>query len=498
MKVTKYLIMLLAGAMLASCGDSFFDDMDSGTVTSDQIANEANKNPDKVLSSQLNSCYTNWNEFVGINRNDINSHQSIGWGGLMTLSDVMSNDISLAMGDNDPWGYDHVLDYNAAQFIRPAWPWGFFGTIVKAANDLINVVDEENANEDVRHMLGQAYAFRGAAFAYWAQFYQKTYADSKDKPGIPLLLSNNETSIAGRATMEQVFAQAEADLLKAIDYLDGYVRTDKQRVDKHVAQGLLSRVYLVMNKWAEAADMAHEARQGYTLNSTADAQNWNYQDTGNQEVMWAFIPTDANKKSYASWASWHSTDGPGYGGASVGAFQLIDAALYASIPDNDVRKQLYVAPGESVDMGDGTTIPEYANLKFPFVSQWLGSVVYMRVSEMYLNEAEGLLMSGDAAGAAAVMAEFMPNRVEGWTAPSAYTQESIYRQRRIELWGEGFGYFDCCRLRQDLKRTYEGTNEPAASQANIPYTSYKWTYQIPQTEITNNPAITEDDQNPLQ
>lgn len=497
MKITKYLAILLMGGSMVSCGEDFLNDMDSSTVTPDQINDQANKDPDKVLLSQLKGCYTSWNIRTGISSNDINGQMSVGFGGIMTLSDVMSNDISLALGSGDPWYFDHVLDYNAEQYVRARWPWNFFYSLIKSANELIDVVDEDKANETIRHMLGQAYAFRGIGHAYLAQFYQKTYIDSKDLPCVPLRLSKKETSITGRASVEKVYEQIEADLLKAIDYLDGFRRTDKQSINKSVAQGLLSRVYLVMNRWADAAAMAHDARQDYFLNDLQEATEWNYQDVDNHEVMWGFIPTESTTLIFASWASWHSTDGPGYAGVGDGAFQLIDAALYNSIPHNDVRKQLFVAPGQTVPVGKNK-IPEYANLKFPFVSQWLGQVVYMRASEMYLNEAEGLLMSGNAPGAADVMKEFMTNRVENWTAPAAWTQADIYNQRRIELWGEGFSYFDHCRLKQDMVRSYEGTNEPLSTQVNIPYSSYLWTYQIPLSEINDNPDINEEDQNPLQ
>lgn len=494
MKTTKYLAVLFAAGTLVSCGDSYLDDMPSGSVTPDQINDQANKDPDKVLSSQLKGCYTNWNFMAGVNQNNINGHMSRGFGGIMMLSDAMSNDISLALGNGDPWHFDHTLDYNGEQYVRAYWPWSYFYTAIKSANELIAIVDEENANQDLLNIVGQAYAFRGISHAYLAQFYQKTYADSQDKPCVPIRLSSKEEgSINGRATVQQVYAQAEADLLKAIDYLDGYQRADKTSIDKSVAQGLLSRVYLVMNRWAEAAQMAHDARQGYFLNDLQEAAEWNYQDLDNHEVMWGFAPTTTTTMMFASWASWHSYDGPGYGGSEVGCFQLIDAALYASMPEGDVRKQLFVAPGEG-----NAQVPDYASVKFPFVSQWMGNVVYMRASEMYLNEAEGLLMSGDPNGAAAVMAEYMPNRVEGWTAPSAYSQAAIYRQRRLELWGEGFGYFDCCRLRQDLVRTYPGTNEPTATQRNIPYTSYLWTYQIPLRELNDNNDINKEDQNPAE
>lgn len=502
MKLTSYLAALFVGcSLLTSCGEDFLNDMDSSTVTKDQISEESKKNPEKVLASQLEGCYTNWNRmnpFSG--RGDINEHEARGFGGIMLLSDMMSNDISLALGSGDPWRFDHALDYNAEQYIRPSWPWSFFYTEIASDNDIINLVDEEGASDELKHILGQAYAFRGISHAYLAQFYQKTYADSKDKLCVPIRLSDKEESTPGRATVEKVYAQAEKDLLKAIDLLDGYDRGgDKHLVDKAVAQGLLSRVYLVMNRFADAAKMAHEARQGLTLNSIDDAGSWNYQDLDNAEVLWGWQPTDETKGYYASWASWRSYDGPGYGGVQVGAMQLVDAAVYNSMSDKDIRKTLFAADDEQIKLNNQNfDVPKYASKKFPYVASWLGNVVYMRAAELYLNEAEGLLMSGDASGAASVMNELMENRVEDWTPVSNWTQATIYRERRKELWGEGFGYFDCVRLRQDLVRNYEGTNEPAGSQTNVPASSYKWTYQIPKSEINDNDAISEDDQNPLQ
>ncbi len=500
MKITKYLSCLFLAGTLASCGEDFLNDMPSGTATGDQIADQASKDPEKILASQISGCYTNWNLNHAMGTSDINSHQDTGFGGIMLLSDIMSNDISLVMA-GDPWHYDHELDYYAEQYVRSRWPWAFFYTVISSANDVIAVVDEENTTESGRHILGQALAFRGISYAYLAQFYQKTYADGDNKslPCVPIRLTDKEAGgVDGRATVEQVYQRAETDLLRAVELLEGYKRPDKTTIDRQVAQGLLSRVYLVMNRWQDAADMANAARQGYTLNTIEEVQECNYQNLSDKEVMWGFDVIESNKQIFASWASWRSVDGPGYAGYEVGAYQLIDARLYNSIPEDDVRHYQFIAPDDNVSIA-GNEIPAYANMKFPFVSQWLGDVVYMRVAELYLTEAEALFRAGNASGANAVMAEFMPNRVLDWTpSVGGFNAETIYLQRRAELWGEGFGYFDCRRLKQDLVRNYEGTNESASMQKNIPYNSYQWTYQLPLSEIRDNDAISPEDQNPLE
>lgn len=503
MKITKYLSCLFLAGTLTSCGEDFLNDMPSGVATGEQIEEEASKDPEKILKAQIYGCYINWNLNNPMGANSgINAHQGTGFGGIMLLSDMMSNDISLAMA-GDPWSFDHSLQYYSEQYIRSNWPWSFFYTVISSANEVIATVDEENASGVMLSYLGQALALRGISYAYLAQFYQKTYADGNNKtlPCVPIRLSSRESgSIESRATVEQVFERAEKDLLHAIALLEGYERPkdDKTIIDRQVAQGLLSRVYLVMNRWQDAADMAHAAREGYELNTIEEAMDWNYQDIDNKEVMWGFDVIESNKRYYASWASWRSYNGPGYAGYQVGAYQLIDARLYSSIPENDVRHIQFVAPGET-EMVNGTEIPEYVSLKFPNVSNFLGDVIYMRVAEMYLTEAEALYKAGNPTGANAVMAEFMPYRVVDWTAPlGGFSSEAIYLQRRAELWGEGFGYFDCRRLKQDLVRRYEGTNEIANMQFNIPYSSYQWTYQLPLSEINNNEAISPADQNPLQ
>ena len=509
MKLTKYLGTVLLAGTLVACGDDYLAPQNTNYATSEEIAGAAQSDPQGVLGSQLDGVYATLSFMSANGRDDINGHMDVGLCGVMMLSNNTSNDVSLSMGGSDPWHFDKQLEYYGQEYIRSSWGWNLFYTIIKAANEVVPMIDPATATAEGKAMLGQALAIRGLSYFYLAQLYQDTYVTSKNKLCVPILLSNGEVgAVDGRATVEQVYTQIESDLTRAIELLDGWKRSTKTQVDQSVAQGILSRVYLVMHKWTKAAELARAARLAYPLMDADAAYNYNYQDVTNSEVMWGVDITTSTSRIYASFQSWMCAQTVGYGG-QVGAIQLIDAKLYNSIPDNDVRKYLYVAPGDKYPCGSGETawdIPPYGNLKFKYegAENFLGDYIYMRSSEMYLTEAEALVRLGKSDEAYAVLSEFMSNRLaEGEWEVKRATFEVVQNQRRVELWGEGFSYFDHRRWQMDMDRGYEGTNEPASSwplhfeKGFVPWWHFSWRYQLPIREIQENEAITEEDQSPV-
>lgn len=513
MKFVKYALAFLTAASLTSCGDDFLNEYDKQYANSDQIHEETEKNPDKALTPYVRGLYQDWNFCSALGGLDnIWGHTEIGFYSINMLSDAMSNDISFAK--NDQYGLDRTLSYWAEQYIRSRQFWTFFYTVINDANTIISMVtdeqlDDPNADATLKASVGQALALRGISYAYLAQVYQKTYVGHEDEPGVPILLTDAEAAEAtqSRAPLRKVYARAEKDLLRAIDLLDGWTRSNVNEVDKQVAQGLLSRVYLVMNRWQDAAQMAHDARQGYQLMTPEQAGTYGYNDVTNQEVMWGIETTADNTMMFASFASWMCTGEVGYGG-QVGMFRKIDQALYNNLQQGDARLNLYVPQGQTLTMeggGSSWVLPELANIKFKAVSGWMEDVLYMRVAEMYLTEAEAYAHMNDGR-AASLLAEFMAQRNPNWQAPSMITPTVIYTQRRLELWGEGFGYWDCRRLKQDLVRSYEGSNEyegyqgadvPADGGAMVGGNWCQWTFQIPLSEIQNNDSIPASAQNPI-
>ena len=89
----------------------------------------------------------------------------------------------------------------------------------------------------------------------------------------------------------------------------------------------------------------------------------------------------------------------------------------------------------------------------------------------------------------------MANRQPDWNE-TLVNVDDVLLQRRIELWGEGFSYFDLKRNNLGIDRNYEGNNHLAGCKLKVPAHDVLWTYQIPLSEIQENSLIGEEDQNP--
>ncbi|MDE5649486.1 MAG: RagB/SusD family nutrient uptake outer membrane protein, partial [Duncaniella sp.] len=115
----------------------------------------------------------------------------------------------------------------------------------------------------------------------------------------------------------------------------------------------------------------------------------------------------------------------------------------------------------------------------------------MRVEEMYLIAAEALGMGGDPAGASALLRQFVSTyRDQNYsfnTGSAQELQEEVWRQRRIELWGEGMAYYDIMRLNKGVDR--RGAGFQPSYVYNIPAGDPIFLFQIPQTEVEGNKAL---------
>lgn len=499
MKITKYIAAgLIAMTSFSSCSESFLEDVEyTKDLDEDAAAESAGKNPDVFLNGI-------WSWMVAYNQTESDAHDDFGYMGSLHATDMMGQDI--CMGASHWFNYDYQLDNRFEAYRRTRCHWINYYTMIAKANEIISLYPNGGESVSEKGLIGQAQAIRGLAYLHLIQLYQfATNADgsiNSSAPGVPLMYvaadgkTDEEIAAAkGRNTVGEVLAQVEKDLKSAVENLEaGYERPNKNYIDASVANGFLARYYLLTSRWENAAQAANKARQNYSImeaNSTGLYDG--FVTTSNAEWMWGFAHTTETQTTYASFFSMISNLAPGYAGLGY-APRLIDAKLYSEIPETDTRKKWFNgANGDATQSTAAARLP-YANIKFGHLSDWTENYMYMRAAEMVLIEAEAYAHLNQGAKAAETLKVLMSKRQPDWNETSV-TVEDVYQQRRIELWGEGFAFYDLKRLNKGIDRAYEGTNHLAGYQLVVNPRDVKWIYQIPLKEIQENDLLSEDDQN---
>lgn len=499
MKTIKYLfISLIALLLFNACGEDYLDTENRYTLEPEAIGEAGARNPDAFLNG-----IWSWLIDFAVDADDCNNFMAV-----LHSKDMMSEDISISAFH---WfGYDYDFDFRNEDWRRTRCDWSTFYTTISKSNEIISLFPNGPKTNAEKSFMGQALAMRGFSYYYLIQIYQDYMNDDgsikRDAPGVPLMytvsdgMSPDEIEAKkGRNTVGEVLDQAEKDLTAAVDMLkeSDYKRSNdangKEYVDAQVASGLLARLYLLTQQYEKAADAAREARKGYVQRNKEELHD-GFMDVTTCDVMWGFNHTSETSAIYAHFFSYMSALSPGYAGLKYST-KLIDAKLYSQIPDNDYRKDLFNGPeGNQTQEQKGAQLP-WATLKFGWDGSWTMDYIYMRAAEMVLIEAEADARLGKTAEAATVLKELMSKRVPGWNE-SSVSVEDIMLQRRIELWGEGFSYFDLKRQNLGINRNYSGTNHFEGYRHVIPAHDVRWTYQIPQTEIQENDLISAKDQNP--
>lgn len=452
-------------------------------------------------------------------------------------NDIEAADVVLANSGYNWFSVCGALTSRNADYANPYVRYAAPYNTIAAANEIITSYSGSDKDIEVRYKLAQAHAVRAFAYMNLAPYFQFGYAaGAEDLPCVPIVTEKTTDFTSNpRATVEDVYELIISDLTYAIDNLEGYVRTDKAKIDRQTAYGLRARAYLNMQEWALAAADAAIAAEGYTPASIVEVSRPYFYDIGEHNWIWGYdMTTDlAMSNPYATSSAWiRSFSGDGYS-AGTQVYSCINNLLYDKIPDTDVRKGWWVnsdlespllenvtwngvsgnaVAGMSIDNVKLPFLP-YTNVKFGMYS--IGGTTndedwpFMRVEEMILIQAEGLAKSGSEAAAR----ELLENFVRTYRDPAYSSADSgrsledeIWFQRRVELWGEGFSNSDTRRLAKPLVRFHGGTesNVPEAFRFNMAADDGWWLMRFTSGELNTNLAITDNtggslpvqDQNP--
>ncbi len=493
-KIVFYLLPFLILSM-TGCKKDYLETKPSNAVTEELLFSNYG-----AVTAALNGIYKE--QFASGILGSTN-HDNFGQKAYDLQMDLMGNDMVVNTQGYGWFNGDYSLTawQSAVSGNQSDNAWFRYYDINKQANAIINNVPnmEKVSRDQIDVLLGQGYGIRAYAYYYLTNLFQQTYKGNESKPGVPIYLQD---TLVGkeRGTLEDDYKLILPDLDKAETLLTGKVRANKSNIDVNVVQGFKARVALLLNNWVAAATEAKKARTGYSLMKRVDYTKRDaFSSVGNSESMWGSIIPEEQATIYASFWS-HIDIGTG-GYAALGGQKKITKALYDQMDDGDIRKAVFTKPGTGT-----ASNPDYNSMKFqtPVKGKWAGDYQYMRVSEMYLIEAEGLARQGGKdAESIAVLEELVKARFPAYSAAGLTGNDlinEILLQRRIELWGEGFSLIDIKRLNQGLNRPQGPGNHGAPNFNPNVYTTSpadpRFLMRIPQRELDNNKSMTPADQNP--
>jgi len=236
---------------MTSCSKSFLD-----------VDPESIINPEQLSSTPAAQLGNLRGILTGLRSMDMTGyagHEDYGHKSILSGLDLMGNDVVMLYAN---W---HMFTYNYTARLttnsRAHMYWFTYYLQLKSANTIINSIGDTPANAELKAIRGQALALRGYMHFMLARIFGPTYVGHENELSIPL---NTGVASEARNTVKEVYAQIIEDLDLAISSLDGYNRgTSRELLDKSVAQAFLAQVYLEVGRYEDAAQVAHDARQGY-------------------------------------------------------------------------------------------------------------------------------------------------------------------------------------------------------------------------------------------
>ena len=500
MKLTRYISVLALGLTLVACTGMEDTKPEGGSMLSSQLQETYAAVPSRA-SAAFAGLYTPIGQpnYFGYGTPD-------DFGVLMMLfcNDLESADACIPDSGYNWFSVCGEYSSRSASYRNPTIRYRTPYIIIANVNDFLAGFGDDVTDESSLQMIAQAKALRAYAYMLLAPSFQFNYQIAKDKLCVPICSPDIEDPTNNpRATVGEIYDIIISDLNDAIAGLEGYKRTTKKYIDQNVAYGLRARANLDMGNYAAAAADAEKAAAGYTPASISEVSTPTFQDIDEHNWIWGYdmTPDEANRFKYATTSSWlRSFSGWAYA-AGTQCYTCINKILYDKIPASDVRKgwwvneELYspLLDGLTWDAGDqgsasGQAISEfefedklafipYTNVKFGCTP--IGTVdnaedmPLMRVEEMLLIQAEAYYKSGNTAKGTEILENFVKTYRDPSYSASASGRsfsDEVWFQRRIELWGEGFGIFDVKRLNKPMVRflgTAESTNIAPAFRFNM-------------------------------
>ncbi len=547
-QIRTYILALGMGCLagLTSCSDSWLDTTSTQTVEGDDLFSTTSNA--RLAINGLCRIMVQQHSYYG---------QSFNGEGTMKLlyGEYMGETFNFP-NMSPGWYPIMVGDANYTQSnstIYDSYPWYYYYMLVSGANAVIGRVESAEGSQAERDFLkAEALTFRAYSFMRLSEFYCDPWYKSNEGATDGIVLRLNEVADAGESTdmplstLAKTYEQIYDDLDEAIrlyqssgltrDDVYGDASSTISFPDEKVAHSIYARAALNRQDYGKALSEAKLALgDNYTLMDKSSY--YSGFDTPNDEWVWGVYNDASETIWYYGWQLYMACNGY-Y--AQNGINVCISRSFIEQFPDTDIRKGLFLTEktflneGEKftdvVNANEGqttgaflsddtyykanayvkATVPEaveqnfaYASLKFQATGQpAVGCQPIIRNSELLLIVAEAAYYE-DATGKQSQDALNELNATSGRDAAYTCTKtgdellKEIKKYRGLELWGEGFDWFDHKRWGDPVVR--HGLQEDGNFSGYISgtygftesgeYVSTFWKWILPGRETDYNTAI---------
>jgi len=382
--------------------------------------------------------------------------------------------------------------------------WTFAYEAIARANNVIAMVPQVTMDETLKNrIIGEAKFIRGYSYFNLVNVFGK----------VPLKLlpqTSQETIHIPLSEVNVIYQQIEKDLTEAAATLpESYSSTDKGRVTKGAALGMLGKVCLYQEKWTDAINYFHQV-ENLGLYGLLDNYGDNFKlafENSKESIFEIQHLAGQSPGQGNSMNQWFAPPGEGGYYFNAPTQSLADAFEKTSEEVYDPRIDASIGrDGQPWLNGDlfsaGWSPTGYLTKKHQQPLSEISSslkgdgdlnYIYLRYADVLLMKAEAFAQSGSADSAKANLnkvrlrarnsyngtppADLLP---EIETSDINLLKEAIRKERRVELAQEFHRFFD-------LMRWGKAIAEPALGP-DFSYEANRY-FPLPQAEIDANQAI---------
>ncbi|GAA0755087.1 RagB/SusD family nutrient uptake outer membrane protein [Psychroflexus lacisalsi] len=508
-EILKITFIACAALVLTSCGDDYLVEEPTGDeLNIRQLGEAAQVNPE-IPGAFMTGVYST---MFTAGTGGTTSQADLGQKGYDIYSDMISGDVALTTSTYG-WYRAAITQLQAPQDFtlnENYHVWRYYYRVINRANLVIEtVLGEPQPEEETelmaiiselsdanRHIAAQAFVMRAHSYFNLTQFMINDVTASWTSPTLPLYL---RAGIVGnpKSTTEEVYNAMEEDLSRAIPLLADFARPSKVEVDQSIAQTILGYVLASRkDRWSDVVDITDDALAS-TSASLMQADNsingilGGFNDVNSTGWMWGIDINADIGLGLVSW--WGQMDAFSYSYAAVGDNKAMDLDLYESMRPDDVRRDQYFDnPSSARHLQPLFKFYDSDRVIFGSSQIVKADYIYMRYAEPLLLNIEALAKDGREGEAKTALENFVSARGMDPSYISALNgqalQDEIYKQTRLELWGEGRSYF---ALKRNEGTVVRGANHLSFVGEAMQWNDERLTFEIPQQEIQDNTNISD-------